>query len=139
MSIDWKTLCVCGHKWRDHTVKDSVCTIEGCSCMMFIEDINPNRTRRVFLPIIKNTPERSSDEERDSRPLERLTDEERKAIEQKQQVAICKCGHLRSGHSKFINGVFVGCQFEGCNCKKFEWPEIKKSNPKHYRKNKRRK
>jgi len=48
-----------------------------------------------------------------------LTDKERKEIDKKQNTSICQCGHKKSEHNKFINGLFVGC-FE-CDCQKFKW------------------
>lgn len=54
--------------------------------------------------------------------MKKLTDEERKEIEKKIDTGVCKCGHRKANHSKFINGLFIGCQYKDCNCKKFEWP-----------------
>lgn len=42
-------------------------------------------------------------------------------IERLSTGAICKCGHKRNGHSKFINGLFTGCQ--ECECLSFQWSE----------------
>ena len=46
-----------------------------------------------------------------------LTDEERKALEWLNVHDLCKCGHEKQEHSRFINCLFVGCQ--SCNCEKF--------------------
>lgn len=52
---------------------------------------------------------------------DKITIDESKAIDEMRQKTPCKCGHLLSGHSRFINGKFVGCQIKGCKCEKFEW------------------
>lgn len=46
-----------------------------------------------------------------------LTDEERKALNWLNTHDLCKCGHEKQEHSKFINGLFKGCQ--SCACKNF--------------------
>lgn len=45
--------------------------------------------------------------------------EELKEIAEKSTNSICTCNHPKSGHSRFIDGLFIGCQF--CKCKSFEW------------------
>lgn len=59
--------------------------------------------------------------------MEELTDKERHELQLKMAQMVCKCGHLRSSHSRYIFGKFVGCQhvnttnYRTCSCDKFEW------------------
>jgi len=54
-----------------------------------------------------------------------LTPEERRELDHKSQTALCECGHEKSSHSRFINGLFRGCQL--CNCQEFKWPTIQEN------------
>ena len=60
--------------------------------------------------------------------MEELTEEERRELDYKSNHGICFCGHERNQHSKFINGLFIGCQV--CDCKVFSWPIVKQSKEK---------
>lgn len=51
----------------------------------------------------------------------RLTDGERREIDERRRTAVCTCGHLQSHHSRFLDGLFCGCQ--DCGCKSFVWPQ----------------
>lgn len=48
----------------------------------------------------------------------KLSKEERDSLEYHNINDICKCSHKKSSHSKFFDGLFIGCQL--CSCKKFE-------------------
>ena len=55
---------------------------------------------------------------------EKLSEKERKEIEERSRESICLCGHKKKEHNRFVNCLFVGC-FQ-CSCGSFEWPEDKK-------------
>jgi hypothetical protein len=65
-------------------------------------------------------------DEVDPKIPEKLSNEERFAIEMWANMATCKCGHLRREHSRFIHGMFSGCQHGICTCECFEWPTEEK-------------
>ena len=46
-----------------------------------------------------------------------LTSEEKEALDWLNIHDLCRCGHEKAAHSKFIGGKFVGCQ--SCECKEF--------------------
>ncbi|MDD4308669.1 MAG: hypothetical protein PHU53_07695 [Thermoplasmata archaeon] len=48
---------------------------------------------------------------------EELSEEEKKALNWLNLHDFCKCGDEKNEHSRFIDGLFIGCQ--KCNCKKF--------------------
>jgi hypothetical protein len=50
-----------------------------------------------------------------------LTKQEREKIEHDSQHGLCQCGHEKNSHSRFIDGMFKGCQL--CNCQNFEWSD----------------
>ena len=54
---------------------------------------------------------------------DKITDKEKKEFEYALYNAICKCGHPRKEHNKFIDCLFIGCMHTNCNCKKFELKE----------------
>ena len=60
------------------------------------------------------------DDETLSRAAEVLDMAQRKKLERLSAGAVCQCGHKRNGHSRFIGGLFTGCQ--SCDCQSFEWP-----------------
>lgn len=61
---------------------------------------------------------------KDRRNNQILSEEERKQIKHNSQHGLCQCGHEKNNHSKFIDGMFKGCQL--CNCQEFEWPKDNK-------------
>ena len=46
-----------------------------------------------------------------------LSEEERKALNWLNSHDLCKCGHEKNKHSRFIDAKFAGCQ--SCTCEKF--------------------
>ena len=46
-----------------------------------------------------------------------VTSEEKEALDWLNIHDLCRCGHEKAAHSKFIGGKFVGCQ--SCECKEF--------------------
>lgn len=53
--------------------------------------------------------------------MERLTEEERREIDEKRHTVVCQCGHLLNEHCRFLAGLFTACQC--CDCKEFRWQE----------------
>ena len=46
-----------------------------------------------------------------------MDDKDRNKLQREIDNQVCQCGHIKNNHSKFINGMFRGCQL--CICEKF--------------------
>lgn len=99
-NIEIKRLANAGAKYRDLAVKFDL-TYQRIQQIVYAERLKEKHGERA--------------------PSEMLTDEERAQIDIQMTFGVCKCGHPRNEHHKYVSGRFVGCQHENCDCDQFDY------------------